>query len=68
MEICLRYVSLLGTPYEIDTRGKTLFFEHNKDLLLADVHFMHLLNAGNFQEAAGIVLGQFVNCKIRPND
>lgn len=55
--------ALMGTPYEIDTRGKILVLE---DVSEAPYRFdrmlMHLLHAGKLQAAAGIVIGESVDC------
>ena len=57
---CLTLVaSTLGTPIEIDTRGRILFLE---DLDMYTYTFdnllTHLRNAGKLQAAAGIVVGE----------
>lgn len=58
----------LGTPYEIDTRGKIIFIEdideepHNLDRML-----VQLSHAGKLQSAAGILIGAFTNC-VPQND
>ncbi len=54
----------LGTPYEVDTKGKILFIEEigehigNQDRLVYQLH-----NSGKLKEAAGILLGQFTRCR-----
>jgi muramoyltetrapeptide carboxypeptidase len=54
----------LGTPYEIETRGKILFFEEvGSDIQDIDQSLTHLLNAGKLQEAAGIVIGECSACE-----
>lgn len=58
----------IGTPYEIDTAGKILFFEEvggNTSHVERDVY--HLRNSGKLAQCAGIILGQFTNC-INPWD
>ena len=53
----------LGTWYEIDTRGKILFLEEvGEDAGRLDRYIFHLRNAGKFQTASGILLGQFTGC------
>lgn len=53
----------LGTPYEIDTRGKIFFLEElDTEPWVMDHMLTHLLNAGKLQEAAGIVIGECTNC------
>jgi muramoyltetrapeptide carboxypeptidase len=49
----------LGTPWEIDTRGKILFFEEvETEPWLADNSISHLRNAGKFDDVKGIVVGE----------
>jgi muramoyltetrapeptide carboxypeptidase len=53
----------LGTPFEIETKGKILFLEdvdeepHRIDRLLTQLRL-----AGKLQEAAGIIFGECSNC------
>jgi len=55
--------STLGTPYEIDTAGKILFFEEvETEPWIMDHMLTHMANAGKLQEAAGIVVGECKNC------
>lgn len=55
--------SSLGTPYEIDTDGKILFFEElDTEPWIIDHMLSHLYNAGILQRAAGIVIGECVDC------
>lgn len=55
--------SSLGTPYEIDTKGKILFLEDvDEDPYRIDRMLTHLRQAGKWKDAAGIVLGYFTNC------
>ena len=53
----------LGTPYEVDTRGKLLVIE---DIGEAPYRVDRMLNqlrlAGKFEQCNGIVVGQFVDC------
>ncbi|MDE5978375.1 MAG: LD-carboxypeptidase [Turicibacter sp.] len=52
--------STLGTPYEIDTRGKILFIEEvNEPVYSIDRLLTHLQYSGKLEEAAGIILGDF---------
>jgi len=61
-------VGALGTPYEIDTRGKIF--------LLEDVHaptntvyryLQQLMLAGKFRDCIGIIMGQCTDCPISYN-
>lgn len=54
----------LGTPFEIDTRGKIFLLEElDTEPWIMDHMFTHLLNAGKFHDAAGIVIGECSNCE-----
>jgi len=53
----------LGTPYEINTKGKILMLEDwNTEPWLMDHLFNHLYLSGKLNEVAGIVLGECFNC------
>lgn len=53
----------LGTPYELDVRGKILFLEDvGEKVYRLDSMLTHLRLAGKFDECAGIVLGDFADC------
>lgn len=53
----------LGTPWEIDTRGKILFLEdiHEKTYRV-DSMLTQLRNAGKFRDCNGIILGAWTDC------
>ena len=52
--------STLGTPYEIDTKGKILFLEEvNEEPYSIDRLLMQLLYAHKIDDCAGIILGDF---------
>ncbi|GAB6280468.1 MAG: LD-carboxypeptidase [Thermovirga sp.] len=56
--------ALLGTPWEIDTRGRILILEDTDEpSYRIDRMLTQLRLAGKLDEAAGIVLGQFTNLK-----
>jgi len=56
-------VSTLGTPYEIDTDGKILFFEDVGEApYRIDAMLTHLINAGKFDKLAGLVIGEMIDC------
>ena len=58
---------LMGTPYEIDTRGKILFLEDtSEEPYRIDRMLTQLRLAGKFKDAAGIVFGECSGCK--PNE
>lgn len=53
----------LGTPWEIDTRGKLLFLEDvGEKTYRVDGMLTQLRNAGKFDDCAGVLLGQWVDC------
>ena len=53
----------LGTPWEIDTRGKLLFLEDiGEKTYRVDAMLTHLRNAGKFRDCAGIILGAWTDC------
>jgi muramoyltetrapeptide carboxypeptidase len=55
--------SSLGTPYEIETEGKILFFEElDTEPWVIDHMLSHLFNAGKLQKAVGIVIGECKDC------
>ncbi|MGA2958662.1 MAG: LD-carboxypeptidase [Thermodesulfobacteriota bacterium] len=54
----------MGTPYEIDTRGRILFFEDfKKEPFELDRLLTQLLLSGKLKEAAGIAIGECVECE-----
>ncbi|WP_373370787.1 S66 peptidase family protein [Lederbergia panacisoli] len=56
-------VSTLGTPYEIDTKGKILFLEDiGEEPYRIDRMLTQLSLAGKFSDAVGIVLGTWTEC------
>lgn len=53
----------MGTPYEIDTKGKILFIEEvGEKPYKVDNLLTNLRNGGKFDDAAGIILGAFTRC------
>ena len=56
---------LLGTPYELDTRGRILFIEDIGEKTYRLDHMLtHLRLAGKFDDCSGVVLGHFTDCPI----
>jgi len=56
----------LGTPYEIDARGKILFIEDvGEEPYRIDRMLTQLRLAGKLEQAAGIVFGECEDCKPR---
>ena len=61
--------SLMGTPYELDLKGKLVFLEDiGEKPYRIDRMFTQLLLAGKLQDAAGIVLGVFSDCEAKIGD
>lgn len=53
----------LGTPWEIDTRGKILFLEDiGEKTYRIDDMLTQLRNAGKFDDCAGVLLGYWTDC------
>lgn len=66
---CLQLLAaLVGTPWEVETRGKILFFE---DVHVApytvERNLSQLIAAGKLQECAGIVIGEHTDCAPKNN-
>ncbi len=56
--------STMGTPYELDTRGKLLFLEDiDESVYRIDRMLNQLRLAGKLQDAAGIILGEFIDAE-----
>ena len=54
----------LGTPYEIDCKGKILLLEEvETEPWTIDHLFSHLRNAGKLKDAAGFVIGECRDCR-----
>ena len=55
--------SLLGTPYALDARGKILLIEDVGETVPRVARMLHHLRlAGKFEEAAGVLIGNFTDC------
>jgi muramoyltetrapeptide carboxypeptidase len=59
------FVDTLGTPYEIDTKGRILFIEETHEAV-SHVYrlFMHLVRAGKVDDSVGIIMGECSNCQL----
>lgn len=54
----------LGSPYEVDTRGKILFIEDvDEEPYRVDKSLTALSLAGKFRDCEGIILGTFARCE-----
>ena len=61
--------SSLGTPWEIDTRGRIIFIEEvGERTYCVDRMLTQLRLAGKFADCAGIVFGDFADCPIEYPD
>jgi len=59
------FVDTLGTPFEVDTRGRILFIEETHESISRVYRLIsHLIHAGKFQDCAGIIMGECTNCEI----
>ncbi len=62
-------VTMLGTPFEIDLRGKVLFLEEvDEEPYRVDRMLTHLWMTGHLQRLAGLVIGKFHNCVPKKNN
>lgn len=56
-------VDTLGTPFEIDTRGKILFLEDTHEPINTVYRYLnHLKLAGKFANCVGIIMGECTDC------
>lgn len=61
--LCL-VASLMGTPYDLDTKGKILFLEDvGEEPFKVDRMLTQLALAGKLTDAAGIIFGTFTECE-----
>jgi muramoyltetrapeptide carboxypeptidase len=57
-------VASLGTPWELDTKGKILFLEDiGEKTYRVDSMLTQLRNAGKFRDCAGVILGAWTDCE-----
>ncbi|MBP3428017.1 MAG: LD-carboxypeptidase [Clostridia bacterium] len=55
----------IGTPYELDTKGRILFIEEiGERTYCVDRMLTQLRLAGKFEDCAGIVFGDFSDCPV----
>lgn len=58
------FVGNLGTPFEIDTRGKIILIEEVHEPINTVYRYInHLRLAGKFKDCAGIIMGQCSHCQ-----
>lgn len=57
------FVDTLGTPFEVDTRGRIVFIEETHEAVSRVYRLVtHLIHAGKFRDCAGIIVGECSNC------
>lgn len=62
------FVDNLGTPFEVDTRGKIILIEEVHEPINTVYRYInHLILAGKFRECAGIIMGECTSCPIAYN-
>jgi len=62
-------VSMIGTPYDIDTENKIIFLEEvGEEPYRIDRMLTQMIQADKLDKAAGIVLGIFTKCEPKPDD
>ncbi|MDR6552704.1 LD-carboxypeptidase [Paenibacillus qinlingensis] len=59
------FVGTLGTPFEVNTKGKIIFLEETHEPSNAVYRYLtQLIMAGKFRDCVGIVMGQCTNCTV----
>lgn len=62
-------VSSMGTPYELDTKGRILFLEEvDESPYKIDRMLLQLKQCGKFKDAEGIILGAWTNCEAKEGE
>jgi muramoyltetrapeptide carboxypeptidase len=62
-------VSMIGTPYDIDTKDKIIFLEEiGEEPYRIDRMLTQLIQSGKLTNANGIALGVFRRCEAKPSD
>jgi muramoyltetrapeptide carboxypeptidase len=62
-------VSMLGTPYQVETRGRLLFLEEvNEKPFRIDRMLTHLRQAGALDGVAGVIFGEMAGCTAAPDE
>lgn len=58
------FLGTLGTPFEINTKGRILLLEETHEPVNTVYRYLsHLAMAGKFEDCAGIIMGQCTNCE-----
>jgi muramoyltetrapeptide carboxypeptidase len=59
------FVDTLGTPFEIDTKGKILLLEETHEPITRVYRYMnHLKLSGKFRDCIGIIMGECTGCQV----
>ena len=57
------FIGTLGTPYEINTKGKIILLEETHEPINTVYRYLnHLWLAGKFNDCIGIIMGECTNC------
>ncbi|MCK9424951.1 MAG: LD-carboxypeptidase [Ignavibacteriaceae bacterium] len=60
--------SLIGTKYDVDTKGKIIFLEEvGEEPYRVDRMLTQMIQAGKFKHASGVALGVFTKCESKPD-
>jgi muramoyltetrapeptide carboxypeptidase len=61
--------ALMGTPYQLDTRGKLLFLEDiDEEPYRVDRMLNQLAQGGLFEDCAGVIIGTWTNCEPKKRE
>lgn len=61
--------SLIGTKYDVDTKGKIIFLEEvGEEPYRIDRMLTQMIQSGKFKNVAGIALGVFSKCESKPEE
>lgn len=61
--------ALMGTPYQLDTRGKLLFLEEiDEEPYRVDRMLTQMALGGLFEDCAGVILGTWTNCEPKKRE
>jgi muramoyltetrapeptide carboxypeptidase len=59
------FADMLGTPFEVDTRGKILFIEETHEAISRVYRMIgHLIHSGKFRDCSGIIMGECTRCDV----
>jgi muramoyltetrapeptide carboxypeptidase len=59
------FIDTLGTPFEIDTKGKILLIEETHEPINKVYRYInHLKLGGKFQDCIGIIMGECTGCQV----